>query len=147
MRASNKRRGALPGRKPGIFTSFASLRKAASIACSKSSAGIATWRRTLLPSSGSTDVVSDMGLRSLWAGPQGPGRRAEEVTRCGRATAAPRRVAAARESVERSGGDRAGRTHGVAGPLRAVLVVGDEADGQHGDTHDHVERGEAALGV
>src|SRR4029079_16230937 len=86
MRTSSSRRGALPGRKPGIFTSFASLRNAASIACSKSSAGIATWRRTLLSSSGSTDVVSDIGLRSLLAGLAGSdtppalrGRSAAEV--------------------------------------------------------------------
>ena len=47
----------MPGRKPGIFTSRASLRNAASTAFSKSAAGMATFSRTLLPSSGSTLVV------------------------------------------------------------------------------------------
>src|SRR5262245_57319065 len=67
------RRGALPGRKPSILTSCASLRNAASIARSKSAAGIATWSLTLLSSRGSTVVVSGMGLRSLLVGVAGPG--------------------------------------------------------------------------
>src|SRR3954452_23465359 len=45
-RASSNRRGALPGRNPGIRTSRASLRNAASIARSNSGAGTTTWSLT-----------------------------------------------------------------------------------------------------
>ena len=48
-RASSNWRGALPGRKPGMRTSRASLRNAASIARSNSSAGTVTCSLTLLP--------------------------------------------------------------------------------------------------
>src|SRR5690242_19604673 len=64
------RRGAFPGRNPGIFTCRASLRKAASIAFSNSWAVTATCRRTLLPSSDSTDV--SMGRRSVPTRPVAP---------------------------------------------------------------------------
>ena len=53
-RASSSRRGALPGRNPGTRTSRASLRNAASIARSNSSAGTVMWSLTLLPSTDST---------------------------------------------------------------------------------------------
>ena len=53
-RASRIRRGALPGRKPGIRTSRAILRKAASTAFSNSCSSTSTDNFTLLPSSGST---------------------------------------------------------------------------------------------
>ncbi len=75
-RERHRRRGAprasgaapCPGRKPGIFTSPASLRNAASMACSNSAAGTATRRRTLLSSRASTvvsirEVECTRGLR------------------------------------------------------------------------------------
>ena len=84
-RASSRRRGALPGRNPGTLTSCASLRNAASMAFSNSTAGTPTRRRTLLPSSGSTDVLSGdstlevaeaaMGRRSVPGPPRRPGIR------------------------------------------------------------------------
>src|SRR5438105_9224573 len=58
-RASSNCRGALPGRKPGILTSRASLRNAESIAFSNSAAGTSTLILTLFPSSVSTEVVRD----------------------------------------------------------------------------------------
>src|SRR5437867_9930842 len=54
MRASRMRRGALPGRKPGILTSRAIRRNAASSAFSNSSSSTSTESLTLLPSRGST---------------------------------------------------------------------------------------------
>src|SRR5436305_5408790 len=69
--ASSSRRGALPGRNPGIRTSRASFRKAASMAVSNSPAGTLTRRRTLLPSSASTVVSMRSG--SVTAGSRNPG--------------------------------------------------------------------------
>src|SRR5262249_44173993 len=54
MRASSRRRGALPGRKPGRRTSLAILRKAASTASSNSAAVTSTLSLTRLFSRGST---------------------------------------------------------------------------------------------
>src|SRR5436309_6547889 len=56
MRASRMRRGALPGRKPGILTSRAIRRNAASSAFSNSSSSTSTESLTLLPSRASTTV-------------------------------------------------------------------------------------------
>src|SRR3954451_20187102 len=53
-RASRMRRGALPGRKPGIRVWRAILRKAASMALSNSASSTSTDTLTLLPSRGST---------------------------------------------------------------------------------------------
>src|SRR2546421_6137599 len=72
--ASRSRRGAFPGRKPGMRTSRASLRKAASMAGSNSLAGTLTRRRTLLSSSASTVVSMRSG--SVTAAPRNPGESA-----------------------------------------------------------------------
>src|SRR5438046_928942 len=58
-RASSRRRGALPGRKPGMRTSRASLRKAASIAFANSSAGPVMWHGTAY---GARVAVNDAGV-------------------------------------------------------------------------------------
>src|SRR5688572_3901862 len=69
MRASSTRRGALPGRNPGMRTSRASLRKARSTAFSNSSAETPTRRRTLLSSRVSTLV----SIRDRIVAPDLPG--------------------------------------------------------------------------
>src|SRR4029077_10012655 len=61
MRASSRRRGALPGRKPGMLTSRAMRRNAASIAWSNSVSSTSTETLTLLSSRDSTALFTDQG--------------------------------------------------------------------------------------
>ena len=61
MRASRMRRGALPGRNPGMRTSRAMRRNAASIALSNSVSSTSTETLTLLSSRDSTALFTDQG--------------------------------------------------------------------------------------
>src|SRR5437763_13209964 len=72
------RRGALPGRKPGIRVSRAILRKAASMALSNSASSTSTETLTLLPSRGSTlDRIGEPPYRGAPPTPPTSGRRRE----------------------------------------------------------------------
>src|SRR5437763_7995143 len=72
------RRGALPGRKPGMRVWRAILRKAASMALSNSASSTSTDTLTLLPSRGSTlDRIGGPPYRGAPPTPPTSGRRRE----------------------------------------------------------------------
>ena len=64
--------GALPGRKPGMFTFDASLRAASFLAASTSSTGMVTWIRRSAPSLFFDSIAMFMGSQQASANRRGP---------------------------------------------------------------------------